>query len=244
MKFHTRTQPAGRRRVRAFTLVELLIVIAIVAVLAALSLAAFKNMRQKAQAATCAGNLRQIGALTEIYAIDHNDEFPPAWNDGSSFWLDKLIAETQFNGDYTQAHLSMRTDLSCGHCPVRLRTSEAYSATFKAVYSAVGSRDGGNWWFNYGMKYVYLTPPATPAAGGRPVALRRNAVKTPSQCIYVADSNIEVGGQPRDINRGWSDAYPAARHGGRCNVLWVDGHISSETQAWLIAPDQFKNWVP
>lgn len=241
MNFLTRVRPAGRRRHPAFTLIELLIVIAILAVLAALSLAGFKTMKQKAQAATCAGNLRQIGALSAIYAIDHNDEFPPSWNNGSSLWLDKLIAETQFNGDYTQAHLAMSSDLALTRCPVRLRSSAAYSTTFKAVYSAAGSRDGGNWWFNYGMNYVYLSPPVP---GSLPVALRRNMVKRPAQCIYVADSNIEAGGQPRDINRGWSDAYPAARHGGRSNVLWVDGHITAETQAWLIDPANAKNWVP
>jgi prepilin-type processing-associated H-X9-DG protein/prepilin-type N-terminal cleavage/methylation domain-containing protein len=216
-----------------FTLIELMVVIAIIAILATLLMPAFKGMTQKAQGVTCSNNLRQLGVLSEIYAADNNGEFPPPWT-YSCLWMDKLIADTQYGGDLAKAHAAMSTDKAGTRCPTRIRSSADYSATFNSAYGATAARDGGKWWFNYGMNYNYLSK--VPEGGGLRLPIRHVAAQKPSQCIYVADSNIEAGGQPRDINRGWSAAYPSPRHNGRANVLWVDGHVTAETLAWLIDP--------
>ena len=224
---------------KGFTLIELLVVIAIIAILAALLIPSFGRARTQSQSATCANNLRQISVLTGIYATENNGEFPAPWS-YNYLWMDKLIADTQFGGDFVKAHAAMSTDKAGTRCPTRLRSSADYSTTFKAVYSPIAARDGGNWWFNYGMNYVNLSS----SVSGARIPIRQINIQTPSQCIYLADSNIEIGGSPRDINRGWSAAYPAARHNGRANVLWVDGHVTAETQAWLIAPPNAKFWIP
>ena len=60
----------------AFTLIELLIVIATMALLAALIVPAFTKAFESAKAAKDASNLRQIGAATQMYMNDNNGVFP------------------------------------------------------------------------------------------------------------------------------------------------------------------------
>ena len=60
----------------AFSLLELLVVISILAVLLALLLPVFSTARKQAQEQTCASNLRQIGIALHTYTIDYDDLYP------------------------------------------------------------------------------------------------------------------------------------------------------------------------
>ena len=68
----------NRSRTSAFTLIELLTVIAVIAILAAILIPVIGNVRQKADEATCLNNLRQIGAAIGLYQSDHKGAFPAA----------------------------------------------------------------------------------------------------------------------------------------------------------------------
>jgi prepilin-type processing-associated H-X9-DG protein/prepilin-type N-terminal cleavage/methylation domain-containing protein len=69
------------RRV-AFTLVELLVVIAVIGLLAALLLPALSKSKERAQRIRCASNLRQVLMAAFMFADDHEDLFPAQEGDG------------------------------------------------------------------------------------------------------------------------------------------------------------------
>ena len=58
-------------RSRSFTLIELLIVIAIIAILAALLLPALRSARDTAKKAGCINNEKQIGVIIQEYALNN-----------------------------------------------------------------------------------------------------------------------------------------------------------------------------
>lgn len=62
---------------RAFTLIELLTVIAIISILAAILLPVISSAREQARMIACTSTLRQLGIGVHLYAADHNDTTPP-----------------------------------------------------------------------------------------------------------------------------------------------------------------------
>ncbi len=65
-----------RKKTRGFTLVEILVVVAIVSVLAAFLVPSVQGMVVAAQRAECSSNLRQVGTAILLYANDHDGSLP------------------------------------------------------------------------------------------------------------------------------------------------------------------------
>jgi len=71
------TLPMRRRlSVSAFTLIELMIAIAIIAILAAILIPNFKKARARAQLTTCSTNCKNVATALEVYSVDFDGRYP------------------------------------------------------------------------------------------------------------------------------------------------------------------------
>ncbi len=75
MRFSSRAAARVPTRQRGFTLIELLVVIAIIAILAAVLFPVFAQAREKARAAMCQSNGRQLGQAALMYVQDYDEQF-------------------------------------------------------------------------------------------------------------------------------------------------------------------------
>lgn len=220
---------AGSTRRRAFTLVELLIVIAIVAIIAALLLPALSRARASAQRTQCGNNLHQLGIATHLYWDDNGGRAfryrSHATNNGVLYWFGWIAdgAEQMRAFDPTQGALfPYLKGRGVEHCPAFQH--EAASFKLKARGLAYG----------YGYN-LHLSPTKSVS----PVSM--NSVPRPSQTVLYADAAQVNTFQPpaSPTNPMLEEFYyvnssePTThfRHNHQANAAFCDGHVGREPPA-------------
>ena len=138
---------------RAFTLIELLTVIAIIGVLAAILFPVFAKVKSAAKNATCISNLNQIGAAINIYMSNYDDVFPSAvdasdkyapeiWDDFPEFkeripfmpTMPEALEPYCKSPDIFRCPSDRGTRVLDNHFPMAFRTSPSMFATYASSY--------------------------------------------------------------------------------------------------------------
>jgi len=230
---------AKSRRLPAFTLVELLVVLSIIALLAGLILPALARAQSKARQTTCLNNLKQIGLAYILYREDHEDinvacrlcpdtpadpygsnagvpsgngpNSPPPTGPNEVWWAP--YDPTQVPDGFPGA----------GWKPGLLSPYIEFSNSFKCPIEQ-------QWQCGYGMNY----------SEGSPMGKADGFVSQPSDRIIVWDHRRSPGCSDSRVaapRPPWlpftaTSHYPT-RHDGRMTALFYDAHVETLNPATL-----------
>jgi prepilin-type N-terminal cleavage/methylation domain-containing protein len=133
---------SSRHSRSAFTLMELLVVIGVMAMLASLQLAALTNNRTQGQVMTCRYNLGQLTRAWQMYAEDNAGWFPPNGDFSSSFgrgWIRGALSMNANNPDNTN-----QINLTDGKRAVLAPYAGRSASLYRCPADASVAREGPN----------------------------------------------------------------------------------------------------
>ena len=247
----------SRMKTRIFTLIELLIVIAIIAILAGMLLPALNAARAKAKTIGCLGNIKQVGMATIGYGMDYDDIVLPTRgyrNEAAARNIGGSGDEYKYWIYYARSYAGINID--------NPDTSAPYASNVPARYwhgvmkcPASGGRVNSLGYVNYGIPQYFI--------GGRAAysvltgGLRFHKIKQPSRVAYLFDSvyyNTGAG----SLNGGMDVSLPTTggfyvvdnagaqisrrRHGGKSNTYFPDGHAETLLESVLKSEDNGGKW--
>ena len=203
------------------TLVELLVVIAVIAILASLLLPALQTARSKAVTIHCLGNLKQQGVAYFSYTADWN--FTPPVSKSGVRWVDLLVP-----------YLTAKSEQSAGN--VFVCAADSRPEDRKVVY---GSSDVNK--LSYGINQCYSKGYENQNAYKLWYGINAGLIATPSEFVTVADAGAyyigttiasplfgDIGGETGVADgfcKNLSFRHPGAAH--NFNAAFADGHVST-----------------
>jgi len=208
--------PGETNRGRAFTLVELLMVIAVIAILAALMLPVLSSAKSKAKRTTCLNNLKQINLAIHVYAGNNDDRLPDTGL-GTYITYKELI-----KGDLGLHGPASSSD-GIFTCPADTFCFDENTAAYKPNghheqadydYSSYAF-DGLNLLTNY-PNLAYNGP--LHGVGG----WQLSSIKNPAKTVLVAESAAFF---PYSWHQPAGGQTPC-RNDARCMVSFADNHVS------------------
>jgi len=208
-----------------FTLVELLIVIAVIAILLGMLMPALNSARVMAKRISCVGNMKQIGVAHASYISD-NDRFA-TWSPENALGVKIRRGQwMQILGEYTNNNL---LPWICPAIPVPLDSLTTLRNPYSSSWIQRQTIGINGWFFYWADATLWLK------------SNRVTQVKNPSMLIYAGD-NVDYNGvcNPGNGNDGrfcgggglWptNGAFFNPCHSNACNILYLDGHCESITR--------------
>jgi len=235
-KGHRSCAAAGDRHCAGFTLVELLVVIAVIAILAALLSPALANSKEKAQSVNCISNLRQLGLAASLYADDETDCLPwserhwtaPTTQSGPLNYTDSAAANFRPNA-YFQLRRFTGQDNRFWQCPsAREDKALTVDGDNRPMLGYMGNM------FAIGVTVTPLT------IGSDILPKKRAALIAPSRAKLITDLGANVQGvwvcsTYRNL-LSTVPVVPSPLHRASLNVVMADGHASQISRSEFQQP--------
>jgi prepilin-type N-terminal cleavage/methylation domain-containing protein/prepilin-type processing-associated H-X9-DG protein len=200
-------RPRHLRSRRAFTLIELLTVIAIIGILAAILIPVVGRVREGARQTQCRSNIRQIAMATSVAAQDNKGRFPAM---RSTYW-DK--PDTTVNGVRLTYPYLLEQSTQATLRPY-FKTNGRYEEPFRCpTVDGRGPTTGKASWFGPGIDQSQYRYNFDGAANSR-MALN------PAKAVLFYEMLFD----------DWSAAdWPHTAGGASMSVAYADGHVARMT---------------
>ena len=230
------------RHSRAFTLVELLVTVAIIAILATLLLPAISKARTKAKTIACASNMKNWATATQLYADDFNDILPPFGDLASDytqpFWHAKLAPYlSKKSDDQTEFRNTsiFRDDIR--RCPGGFRerrllaestNTTGWNCWIGAHFGLMGKPLSGAFYYANINPPVRLSQISNPSDAMAYMDTLSHYVYSPVEARYRFNLDLDNDGVPDSTSAHSSDPFNSARpkvHNNGSNVTLLDGHV-------------------